>query len=88
VETGGFPGNAGSVHSKMLIADGEATYVGSGEITASGLATNFEAGAIFTGLDLVRFFEDAFELIWKRADPITRPWLQKHIFSLRDVSSI
>ena len=57
------------IHQKMIVADGERAYVGSGEIRAASFISNGDVGVIHTGVK-ARFWEDYFDLFWNEADVV------------------
>ena len=81
--SGLLPANAGGVHSKLLIADQRVLYLGSGEITASALTTNFETGILATGSALVQYYARAFALVWDQAEELTSDWIGARITTLQ-----
>lgn len=64
------------VHQKMLIADNQIAYVGSGEMRAASFISNGECGSIHTG-DMATFWYDFFNVFWKKSQSITKHQLQE-----------
>lgn len=53
-------------------------YLGSGNLTDSGLRKNVECGIIMRGQSCVHELSDAFATIWQRSDPLTPRLLDKY----------
>lgn len=60
----------GGVHAKLLIADGNAAYVGSGEIRDHSLNRNFEVGFVIADSEPIALLCTLFDMVWDRAKPI------------------
>jgi len=52
------------LHQKMLIADTNAAYIGSGEVRRNALQVNGEAGVVITDSQHVSFCRDYYDLFW------------------------
>lgn len=57
-----------AVHSKLLISDDEECYIGSANITATSLYSNFETGILFNGKE-VRKIKSLFNSLWQASKP-------------------
>jgi phosphatidylserine/phosphatidylglycerophosphate/cardiolipin synthase-like enzyme len=63
-----------SIHAKIVLADGIRCYVGSGEWRVNSLYNNFEVGVLLGG-NAVEKVEQAFNLVWGHARPVTYEFL-------------
>jgi phosphatidylserine/phosphatidylglycerophosphate/cardiolipin synthase-like enzyme len=64
-----------SVHAKIILIDGLKCYAGSGEWRLNLLYNNFELGVLLKG-DLIAGIEEAFDLVWTHAKPVTYDYLR------------
>jgi len=66
------------IHQKMIVADRERAYIGSGEIRAASFISNGDVGVIHTGAK-ARFWQDYFNLFWAEADVVPHNFLEESI---------
>ena len=59
------------VHQKMVVADTDAAYIGSGEIREASYLRNGEVGYLRTDNAEVAFWADFFELFWREARDVS-----------------
>lgn len=57
------------VHAKIVVADGEIAYVGSGELRAGSFVNNFEAGVLIKGKGVKSLIE-MFDIMWQKATKV------------------
>lgn len=61
-----------TLHSKIYIIDARIAYLGSSNLTFSGLMRNQEACVLFKDSDFVRVLRQHFLALWEDAEPLTR----------------
>jgi len=66
------------IHQKMIVADGERAYIGSGEIRAASFISNGDVGVIHIGTK-ARFWQDYFNLFWAEADVVPHNFFEESI---------
>ncbi|MBP2515537.1 dsRNA-specific ribonuclease [Sphingomonas sp. PvP018] len=59
------------VHAKVFVIDGRVAFVGSSNLTISGLLRNFESTVRIEDLESVRLVADQMEALWDRCAPVT-----------------
>jgi dsRNA-specific ribonuclease len=59
------------VHAKVFIVDGRVAFVGSSNLTISGLLRNFESTVRIEDVDSVRQIADQMEALWKRCASVS-----------------
>jgi len=77
VGDGGRSRHYEGVHQKMVIADSNTAYVGSGEFRRNSLITNGEAGVIQTDSETVSFWSDFFDVFWNRANQVSHERIRR-----------
>lgn len=63
------------IHQKLLVADAQLAYLGSGEVRQAAYRNNGEAGVVLEGAP-VAFWQQYFELFWQEAAPVD--WSEWH----------
>lgn len=66
------------IHQKMIVADGERAYIGSGEIRAASFISNGDVGVIHAG-PKAQFWQDYFDLFWSEAAVVPYTFFQESI---------
>jgi len=57
-------------HTKGMVVDGKRVLIGSHNWSGMGVSTNRDASLIFDHAGIAKYFADAFEIDWDRADPV------------------
>lgn len=52
------------LHSKLIIVDGRITFIGSQNLTNTGVGSNSEAGLILNSVEIANFFKEYFYKMW------------------------
>ena len=58
-------------HTKGMVVDGKKVLIGSHNWSQDGVALNRDASLIFHDAEVARYYAEAFEIDWERANPIT-----------------
>ncbi|CAM5771274.1 serine protease [Labrys miyagiensis] len=57
-------------HTKGMVVDGESVLIGSHNWSSQGVSVNRDASIIFENPDLARYYGDALDIDWQRANPV------------------
>ncbi|GLS17134.1 serine protease [Labrys miyagiensis] len=57
-------------HTKGMVVDGERVLIGSHNWSGQGVSVNRDASIIFENGDLARYYGDALDIDWQRANPV------------------